>query len=332
MNVVARCQDAGVSSAVAETVRLVLGEEELLCSRAVAEVRDRARAADPDCDVRELIGGEVRPPDLYDLLSPSLFGERRVVVLLAGQDVTKDVVEAIIAYLADPAPEVALVIVHAGGAKGKVLADGLKSAGAEVVVCAKLTRAEERLDFIRSEVRRSGGQIAPDAAATLLDAVGSDLRELATVCAQLVNDTGGRIGADDVTRYHRGRAEVTGYNVADRAVIGDVPGALEALRWAMAIGVPHVLVADALADGIRTIARVMDAGRGNPYQLAPKLGMPPWKFKRAQSQSRGWTEPSIRAALRIVADLNGEVKGVAANPEYALERAVLTLAAARRAA
>jgi DNA polymerase-3 subunit delta len=319
-----------VNIAVAEVVRLVLGDEELLCSRAVAEVRDRMRAADPDCDVRELVASEVRAPDLFDLLSPSLFGERRVVVLLGAQDAVKEVAEAILGYLADPAPEVSLVVVHPGGARGKALADGLRSAGAEVVVCAKLTRPEERLDFIRSEVRRSGGAITADAAAALLDAVGSDLRELSTVCAQLVNDTGGRIGAADVARYHRGRAEVTGFNVADRAVVGDIPGALEALRWAMAIGVPHVLVADALADGVRTIARVMDAGRGNPYQLASKLGMPPWKVKRAQSQCRGWTEPGVRTAMRLVADLNAEVKGVAADSSYALERAVLALARSRQ--
>jgi DNA polymerase-3 subunit delta len=111
------------------------------------------------------------------------------------------------------------------------------------------------------------------------------------VCGQLVADTGGRIDADTVARYHRGRAEVSGFTVADRAVLGDVPGALEALRWALAIGVAHVLVADALADGIRTIARVTGAGRGDAYQLAGTLGMPPWKVKRAQSQARGWSEP-----------------------------------------
>jgi DNA polymerase III subunit delta len=316
---------------MADSVRLVLGDEELLCARAVAEVRDRARAADPDCDIRELTASEVRPPDLFDLLSPSLFGERRVVVLQGGQEAAKDLIEAILGYLADPAPEVMLVVVHSGGARGKALVEGLRSSGAEVVVCAKLTRAEERMEFVRSEVRSRGGAIAGDAVAALLDAVGSDLRELATVSGQLVNDTGGRITAADVARYHRGRAEVTGFNVADRAVIGDVPGALEALRWAMAIGVPHVLVADALADGMRNIARVVEAGRANPQQLASKLGMPPWKVKRAQGQARGWSEPGIRAAMRLVADLNAEVKGAAADSSYALERAVLGLAESRRA-
>jgi len=321
-----------VTTVVPAAVRFVLGDEELLCSRAVSEVVERTRAADPDCDVRELAAADVRPADLYDLLSPSLFGERRVVVLRGGHEASKELVDAVLGYVADPAPEVALVVVHPGGNRGKALVDGLRAAGAEIVYCAKLTRAEERLEFIRTEVARAGGAITAAGAAALLDAVGSDLRELATVCAQLVNDTSGRIDGAAVARYHRGRAEVTGFMVADRAVIGDVPGALEALRWAMAIGVPHVLVADALADGVRTIARVIDAGgRANPYQLAGNLGMPPWKVKRALSQARGWSEPGLRSAMRLVADLNADVKGVAADASYALERAVLGLARARRA-
>lgn len=310
-------------------LRLVVGDEELLCSRAVAAVVAQARAADPACDVRELIAAEVEPSDLYDLLSPSLFGERRVVVLRAAQDAGKDLVEALSGYLVDIAPEVSLVVVHSGGGRSKALIEAIRATGAPEVQCGKLTRADERLDFIRREVSRAGGAIGASAATALLDAVGSDLRELATVCGQLVADTGGRIDADAVARYHRGRAEVSGFTVADRAVLGDVPGALEALRWALAIGVAHVLIADALADGIRTIARVTGAGRGNPNQLASVLGMPPWKVKRGQTQARGWSEPGLRAALRLVADLNAEVKGVAADPSYALEHAIIRLARAR---
>jgi DNA polymerase-3 subunit delta len=205
----------------------------------------------------------------------------------------------------------------------------LRGAGATVVECPKVTRAEERQAFVRAEVTRAGGAITPDAAAVLLDAVGNDLRELASACSQLVADAGGRVDAAAVARYHRGRAEVTGFVVADRAVVGDVAGALEALRWALAVGVAHVLVADALADGVRSVARVSSAGRANPYTLATSLGMPPWKVKRAQSQSRGWTEPGLAEALRLVAKLNAGVKGVAADPSYALEAAIQGIAAAR---
>ena len=310
-------------------LRLILGDEELLVARAVAEVAAAARAVDPASDVREVVAADLVPGDLYDLLSPSLFGDRRVVVIRGVHEARSELVDALRGHLADVADDVSLVLVHPGGARGKALVDAVRAAGAIVVECPKITRAEERLAFVRAEVRRVGGSISPDAAAVLLDAVGTDLRELATACSQLVADSGGRVDAAAVTRYHRGRAEVTGFAVADRAVVGDVPGALEALRWALAVGVAHVLVADALADGIRSVARVSSAGRANPYSLASSLGMPPWKVKRAQSQSRGWTEPGLTAAMRVVADLNADVKGVAADPGYALEAAIRDIAVAR---
>jgi DNA polymerase III subunit delta len=318
-----------VADSLDAPLRLVLGDEELLVSRAVAAVGAAARAADAEADVRELATAEVTAGDLYDLLSPSLFGGRRVVVLRGAHEAKADVVDALKAYVADPTDEVSLVVVHPGGARGKALVDLVRKAGAVVVECAKVTRAEERQAFVRAEVARVGGAITAGAVAVLLDAVGNDLRELSTACSQLVADTGGRIDADAVTRYHRGRAEVTGFAVADRAVVGDVPGALEALRWALALGVAHVLVADALADGVRSIARVSSAGRGNPYAMASSLGMPPWKVKRAQSQARGWTPAGLSRAMRTVADLNADVKGVAADPAYALEAAIRALATAR---
>ena len=47
-----------------------------------------------------------------------------------------------------------------------------------------------------------------------------------------------------------------GFDIADKAVVGDVAGAAEALRWAMMSGEPQVVLADALAEAVHTIARV----------------------------------------------------------------------------
>lgn len=265
------------------------------------------------------------------MVSPSLFGGRRLIVIIAAQDLRAAVVESIVAVIRDAADDVCLVLQHTGSAKGKVVLAAARDAKGLEISCARLTRADERLAFVRSEVRRAGGTITPDASALLLDAVGSDLRELSTAVRQLVGDSGGPVDGATVAEYHRGRAEVSGFAVADRAVLGDVAGALETLRWALSIGVPHVVIADALAEGVRTVARVTAAGRGNPYQLAQKLAMPPWKVKRALSQARGWSEPGLRQALEVVAELNADVKGVAVDPGYALERAIARLREARAA-
>ncbi|MET7750686.1 DNA polymerase III subunit delta [Micromonospora sp. NPDC005367] len=311
-------------------ILLVLGDEELLATRAVTEAVAKARSVDPDVDVREYQAGALTPGEVAEMLSPSLFGGRRLLVLRAGQDARKDLVAALLAYAKNPDPDVQLVVLHLGGAKGKAFADGLKAAGATVVPAVKLKGHRDRVAFVRDEIRRGGGKCTEDAAEALLAAVGNDLRELAAACSQLIADTDGRIGADTVARYYRGRVEVSGFTVADAAMIGDVPAALEALRWALHVGVDPVPIADALADGVRTVARVASAGRGSPYQLASTLGMPAWKIERAQRQGRGWTPEGLAQAMQAAAECNAAVKGGSDDRAYALERAVFSMGAARQ--
>jgi DNA polymerase III subunit delta len=326
----AACDDDEVNSASAAPLLLVQGDEELLAARAITAAVDAARAAEPGADVREYEAGALSAGEVAEMLSPSLFGGRRVLVVRNGQDARKDLVTALLAYAKNPDPEVLLIVSHPGGAKGKAFADGLRAAGADVVAAVKLKGDRERVAFVRDEFRRNGGRCDEAAAAALLAAVGNDLREISAACSQLLADTDGKITPAVVARYYKGRAEVSGFTVADAAMIGDVPGALEALRWALHVGVDPVPIADAIADGVRTVARVAAAGRGNPYSLASSLGMPAWKIQRAQERSRGWTPEGLVDAMRAAADCNAAVKGGAEDRGYALEQAVFAVAAARR--
>jgi len=311
-------------------LHLVLGEEELLVERVAQAAVEAARRDDPETEVRRVRTPDLVVGELRELVSPSLFAQGRVVVMLAAHEAGKDIADAVLDYARNPSDGIVLVVVHAGGGRGKALADGLRAAGAAVRECPRVTRFEDRAGFVRDEVHRAGGRISAGAITALLDAVGSDLRELASAAAQLATDSGGLVDEAAVRRYHWGRAEVTGFSVAEKVMTGDRAGALEMLRWAMQLGVPHVLVADALADAVRTVARVSAAGRGDPYRLASTLGMPPWKVKKAITQSRGWEHDGLAQAIQLVAAVNADVKGVAADAEYALERAVLALCAARR--
>ncbi|MDT5028799.1 MAG: polymerase subunit delta [Micromonosporaceae bacterium] len=312
-------------------LRLVIGDEELLVARGVTAAIAATRATEPEAVAQEFAANETTAGDLMAAVSPSLFGGMRVVVIRDGQDAKKDLAAALLAYAASPESDVLLVVTHAGGAKGKALADGLRQAGAAVTNAAKITKHRDRVDFVRDEIRRLGGKCGEDAAEALLAAVGNDLREVAAACSQLVADTDGRVDRARVARYYRGRAEVSGFTVAEAAVVGDLPGALEALRWALHVGVDPVPIADALADGIRTISRVASAGRGNSYQLASSLGMPAWKVDKAQKWARGWTSENLVEAMKVAAECNAAVKGGADDRGYALERAVFAVVAARGA-
>jgi DNA polymerase-3 subunit delta len=308
---------------------LVVGDEGLLVDRAVSAVLRAARAADPDVDVRDLEAAQLEPGTLDALLAPSLFGERRVMVLRAVQEVGKDVAAEITAYAGNPLDEVSLVLVHAGGAKGKALLTALTALKPRRVEAAKISKASERRDLVRRELRADGRQVAEDAVTALLEAVGNDLRELCSAAGQLLSDTEGPITEEVVTTYYRGRAEASGFAVADRAVDGDLAGALELVRWGQGAGLPHLLVTSALASTLRTVAMVASQGRVPVGALAGQLKMPPWKVEKAQRQARGWRPEGLSDALRAVAAADGQVKGGAADQVYALERALMAVVAAR---
>jgi DNA polymerase-3 subunit delta len=311
-------------------LHLVLGDEELLVERAVADVlrsaRERAGTLNnPDVPVSRMRAGDVGTYELAELLSPSLFADERIVVLEAAAEAGKDAAAVIAAAAADVPAGTVLVVVHSGGGRAKALADELQSLGAEMHPCARITKISERVDFIRKEFRALRVKVDEETVTALLDAVGSDVRELAAACSQLVADTAGDVDAAAVRRYHSGKAEVKGFDIADKAVAGDVAGATEALRWAMMRGEPLVVLADALAEAVHTIGRVGPLS-GDPYRLAAQLGMPPWRVQKAQKQARRWSRDTVATAMKVVAALNANVKGAVADADYALESAVKQVA------
>lgn len=308
-------------------MHLVLGDEELLVERAVADVlrAARQRAGIDDVPVSRMRAGDVSTYELAELLSPSLFGDERIVVLESAGEAGKEAAAVIASAAADVPLGTMLVVVHSGGGRAKALATELQSLGAVLHPCARITKVSERIDFVRKEFRALRVKVDEETVTAMLDAVGSDVRELAAACSQLVADTGGVVNAAAVRRYHSGKAEVKGFDIADKAVAGDVAGAAEALRWAMMRGEPLVVLADALAEAVHTIGRVAPLS-GDPYRLASQLGMPPWRVQKAQKQARYWSRDSVAAAMKVVAALNANVKGAVADADYALESAVRTVA------
>lgn len=314
----------------AAPVTLVVGEEELLVERAVRATASAARPAAGDGeDLHDADAGALTVGELSSLMSPSLFGGVGVVIIRSAQNAAKEVCAQLLKYAQAPDPDMTLIVTHPGGAKNKALVTDLTKAGAKVISCPKVTRFSDRADFVRGEFSRAGRKIDEGGVRAMLDSVGSDLRELAAACDQLVSDTEGKISAAVVARYYRGRAEATGFTVADRAVEGRLGESLEQLRWALATGVSPVLISSALAQGVRLLGRV-GAARGKPAAaLAAEIGAPPWKIDRVKQQLRGWHPDGVARALQAIAEADAQVKGEGSSPAYALERAIRTIVASR---
>ncbi|WP_153022306.1 DNA polymerase III subunit delta [Luteimicrobium xylanilyticum] len=327
----ARSARAGLSAAELELapVILVSGPEGLLAERAVERAVALAResAGAEGLERTDVAGPTYEAGRLAVATSPSLFGEPRVVVVDDAQLGTDALVTEVADYVAAPEPDVTLVVVHRGGQRGKRMLDAIKATGAPVVVCDALKRDSDKEDFVRAEFRAAGRRIDAEAVQGLVAALGSDLRELASSCSQLVADTTGTVTTAVVDRYYGGRMEVTGFRVADAAAAGRAADAVTLLRHALASGVDPVVVVAALALKLRQLAKVAatrSAGGPRPQEL----GLAPWQLERARKELVRWTPEGLATAITAVARADEEVKGAGRDPVYSVERAVLTVARA----
>lgn len=312
-------------------VVLVSGPEALLADRAVDTLLQQIRAEEPEAEVNEVEASRLDGSRLAEITNASLFSTRRAAVVTDLANLDPDLYGDLIALAQAKTEDLALVVVHAGGQKGKGMRDKLKANGAEVVDCPP-AKTWELPQFVAAEAKRVGAVIDPGAAQLLVDAVGHDLRALAGAVTQLISDgEGGSITTEQVRRYFGGRSEVTSFVVADAALAGRTGVAMEQLRWAVATGVAPVLITSALASGIRGLGKLISAGSGlRETDLAREVGVPPWKLKSMRAQVRGWDPSGLATALKAVAVADAEVKGAAGDAAFALERAVLTVARARR--
>ena len=312
-------------------VTLVTGPEALLADRAVVTLLGQARQESPEAEVTRAEAERLDRSRFAEMTSASLFATRRVAVVTDLANLPVELQDDVLALARSPLDDLALVLVHGGGQKGKGLLGKLKAAKADVVD-APAVKPWELPQFVSAEARRAGAGIEPGAAQSLVDAVGHDLRSLAAAVSQLVSDgEGGPLTEAQVRRYFGGRSEVTSFAVADAALAGRTGVAMEQLRWAIATGVAPVLVTSALASGLRGLGKLASAASGlREADLAREVGVPPWKLKSMRSQVRGWDQRGLAAALRAVAVADAEVKGAADDPAFSLERMVLTVARARR--
>ncbi|MDC4232818.1 DNA polymerase III subunit delta [Actinomyces sp. B33] len=309
-------------------VVLVKGSEGVLVDRALDSLRAQALQADPAVERTDLSAASYQSGQLGVIASPSLFGESRLIIVPDLEAMSDALAEDLLAYIADPADDVWLLLVHPGGnARGKKVVDAVAKARWPVIPADPIKRDSEKLDLVRADVRAARRQMDAEAMQALVDALGSDLRSMCAAVSQLLSDVQGRITIDDVRRYQAGRIEATGFDVADAAVLGDTARALTLLRHAYATGVDPQPIIIALAMKFRALAKVSVAGSKGPGALK----MAPWQIDRARRELRGWTDQSLAGAIRALAVADEETKGASRDPHRAVEKAVITICRLRGA-
>ena len=237
-------------------------------------------------------------------------------------------------YLDATDPTLTLVLVHKGGVKGKALLDQIKKAKPELIACDPLKKESEKEEFVKNLFLDLGRKASPAAISALVNATGTDLRELSASVSQLATDSpAGVIDESHVNKYHQGKIETTGFDVADKVMDGNFAESLLTLRHALTTGTDPVMITSAIASSLRGIAKVSGTNRAQKsFELAGELGMAPWQIDKARRQLNGWNANTLTAAVEAIAKCDAQVKGGSSDPIYALEQALSRICAARAGA
>ena len=278
-------------------LRLVISEDEFLASEALQKLRDDLSAGGYEVEERSARDGL----DLtYALSTPSLLGAGRAVIVRDADDLTVDVLKELAGWGAFPPPGIVLVLVGSAPKLRKALAD------VSDVTELKAVRFREA-EWVIGRARAMGHTITREAASALIDAVGVDLRELASALDQLAVASADAI---DVTAVHEqfSGLEPEVWSFVD-AVLDRDPSAPMKLRALLERGENAIGLVATIANQLRLVAYVRGAERKPAAALARELGVKEGKVRRAMRQARNFTPADLTRAYRLLAEADMALKG-----------------------
>ena len=296
---------------------LITGDDAFLAATALDEV---LAAAGEGHEVEHVQPGADMSRVVESLRTPSFFGGRRVMVVRDADQLPAEAVRELVDYLADPSPT-GLLVVLAARPVAK-LAQAVRAAG--TVVDAARGRRGDVLAWLRGHLRDAGLTAGSDAIGTLLEAVGEERMALARAVEELslAFGPGARIGADEVRRQFRGRADMRVFGFVDAVADRQTGPALEALHRLVGQGEAPYSLFWTLSRHFRQLLAV---GGRPPAQVAKSLGMPDWRAEKLVRQARRYRADSLVRAYQALAEAERKMKRSEEPELLSLERAVVSI-------
>lgn len=288
-------------------VTLILASDEFVASEALDALRAEAAA-------EGFAAEEISPDDpqaiQYALDTPSLFDGGRFVLVRDADTLDAAAQEAIEAWTGRPSAGVALVLVASGVAASKLA----KRLPPDAVVRAEGVPPWKAAEWTVARARSKGSRMSGEAAAALVEALGSDLRDLASGVDRLIETVDGPIGVEHVAARFTG-VEARLYQFVDAVFDRDPALARKRLRALLEQGENAIGLVAALARQLRIVA-VVAAGDSRPAAaIAKDLGLKgEGPVKRAMRQARGFSPARIARAYRLLAEADLALKSEEDDP------------------
>lgn len=278
-------------------VFLLWGEDPFLLREAALELLGDVRAT--EVDAAEWRGGETS-----DLATPSLFGERRGLLVTDAKQLPDEALAELRGYLAAPDPEAPLVLVAVVGERAKAPAAlvGLVRGVGEV----REVRVQRRdlPGWLQRRAKAKELSLAPEGATALIERLGEGPAALEQALDQLATAfPGERITAEVVARQFRGLGDQHVWDLCDKAFGRDLEGSMRSLRTLMAAREDPLLVLGGIASRLRDLLRVRSLPeRLPPTELARRAGLRfDWQARRYRDQARRFAmDELVRLHERLV--------------------------------
>jgi len=277
------------TNAKSSPVSLLWGEDEFLLREAALELLGDLQPVEVDAGLWR--GGETA-----DLATPSLFGERRALLVSNAKALPDEGVRELARYLEAPDPGAPLVLVAVVGDRAKAPAALVKLVkGVGTVTEVKIQR-KELPGWLLKRATAKGLDLAPDGAAALVDTLGEDPGALERALEQLATAfSGERITREIVARQFRGLGEQHVWDLCDRAFSRDLPGAMRSLRTLLEAGEAGLMLLGAITSRLRDLIRVASLPeRLAPADAARQAGLRfDWQVRRYRQQAKRFSAEDL---------------------------------------
>ncbi|HEX6843930.1 MAG TPA: DNA polymerase III subunit delta [Actinomycetota bacterium] len=271
--------------APAAPVLLLWGEDPFLLREAALQALGELRPT--EVDAADWTGGE-----LQDLATPSLFGERRALLVTDCRALSKDALSELAAYVAAPDPASPLVLACTTAERGKPPAALVKMVEPVGEIRPVQLARKDLEPWVGARAKAAGLELTPQAARALVETLGEDAAQLISAVRQLADAfPGERVGPAQVHRQFRGLGEQKTWDLCDKAFGKDLPGAIRALRSIEEGGDDALMVLGGIASRLRDLIKVRSLPeRMSLAQVAREAGLRfDWQARRYQQQARNFT-------------------------------------------
>ena len=303
------------------------GDESLLIDEVILQIE--ALALDPAAREfdREIFYGDETEAQLIVTAARTIpwLAAQRLVVVRGAEALPRAADAALIAYCKQPSPSTCLVLTaQRAEASRPLFALLLKTPWA---VRFRRLLARELSAWVEQRIVARGCRITPEALAALLEAVGNDLRLLASEIDKLVAFMGAEQTIDTgvLTALTADVREATAFELARYLSAGDLAAALRAWDKFSSGGEYPGLALGAIAHHVRQLWRIKLAQRGGatPERLARELNIPAFTIRRLSSQAAAIDPERLWQWLDALLEADQTLKRSALPPESVFERLIL---------